>query len=249
VWWQWTQKQIADARFKTESKVENSIESRFDAYTEAVGEVIGTGWRTQREQWQKEDGAIQSRLELLQREVAMLRERQEQEDALTRYEVGVARRELATLRQEVALERGFQALKAEIAAAKAEIPKFGDLESRVETKQSALAAEQKRLEQELAKQKDRLGKMRVNQSIEAYRLSQFMKQQEAAPAVELQFETSESSFAVKDLHPQAAASWREFVSGLMSSRDNEGASLRFFDPAGDAARVISLPVRRPRNAV
>jgi hypothetical protein len=75
----------------------------------------------------------------------------------------------------------------------------------------------------------------------------FIREQ-PAPAV-LRFETASSTFAVKDLHPNAAAAWREFVAGMLETRENEGASMRFFDPAGDAARVIALPVRRPRDAV
>jgi hypothetical protein len=68
--------------------------------------------------------------------------------------------------------------------------------------------------------------MRADQSIIDYRLSKHIDESTKSPAVELRFETSDSSFAVRDLHPNAAAAWREFVSGLMSEQENEGASLR-----------------------
>jgi hypothetical protein len=224
--------------------VEARLTERFDSYNGAVGEVIGTGWRTQREQWQKEDGLIQSRLELLQREVTMLRERQEQEDALTRYEIGIARREYAVLQKEIGLERAVRALHDEVEAAKTEIPRLPEIEARVDAKQSKLAAEQKRLGEELAKQKDRIGKLRVDQSVTEYGLKEDLKELKRAqqPVVELKFESVDGQFTMRDMHPDAATAWRRFVAEMVAS--NDGTMF-----PNDPGNVISMPVpRRDGNA-
>jgi hypothetical protein len=155
-------------------------------------------------------------------------------------EVGKLAAEFALLQKEVALERGFQALKAEIAAARADVPKVPEIEARVDARQSELAAEQKRLERELAKTKDRLGKVQVNQSVSDFELQKHIKQ--SKPAVELHFETSASSFVVRDLHPDAAAAWRDFCSDLMADQQN-APLLRVIDPTSPTGLAIGLPVR------
>ena len=68
------------------------------------------------------------------------------------------------------------------------------------------------------------------------------------PVVELHFETADTSFTVRDLHPEAAAAWREFCAGLMAEQENAGATLRIIDPASDAGQVITMPVRRQGHA-
>jgi len=156
-------------------------------------------------------------------------------------EVGKLAREIFVLRSELALERQVRALHDEVAAAREAVPKLPEIEGRINAKQSKLAAEQERLERELAKTKDRVSKMRVDQSVADYELKKHIKQ--SKPAVELHFLTAEASFAVRDLHPDAAAAWREFCSDLMSEQQNQGASLRITDPTSPTGLTIGLPVR------
>jgi hypothetical protein len=161
--------------------------------------------------------------------------------AETRDAFGKLEREIFVLRSELALERQVRALHDEVAAARAEVPKLPEIESRADAKQSKLAAEQKRLERELAKTQDRVSKMRVDQSVADHELKKHIKR--SKPAVELHFQTAEASFAVRDLHPDAAAAWREFCSGLVSEQQNQGASLRIIDPTSPTGLTIGLPVR------
>jgi hypothetical protein len=242
-WWRW---------------VERYCEYRASHLTEVLGQCFGEFRAQAREHCEREVGIVKRELEQQRRELTVwLREQvlecgralreearavceqQEQEDAVTRYELGVVRRELVTLREEVALERGFQALKAEIAAAESEIPKIPAIEARIDTEHAKLKREQARLERELTKTKERLSKMRVDQSIADYRLSEHLREQ-PAPGVELKFETASTSFAVKDLDPNAAAAWREFVAGVLDAQQDAATSMSI----SDAGRVIALPLRR-----
>ena len=156
--------------------------------------------------------------------------------------VGRLEREIFVLRSEFALERQVRALHDEVAAARAEVPKLPAIEARVNAKQSKLAAEQARLERELAKNQKAVSKLRVDQAQADYRLSQHIKQSSGA-AVELHFQTSQNSFVVRDLHPDAAAAWRDFCNDLATEQQNR-ASLRIVDPTSPSGLVIGLPVRR-----
>jgi hypothetical protein len=81
-WWEWV-----DAR----------MDYRLDAYSKAVGQVIGTKTRETREGLEREDSAIKRELELL-------------------------RREFTVLREEVGLERGLRDLRSEVAEARKQVP-------------------------------------------------------------------------------------------------------------------------------
>jgi hypothetical protein len=170
----------------------------------------------------------------LQREREQLRAEVAKDDRLRmQSESHLLRRELTTLREEVAIERGLQALKAEIAAAKAEVPKVPAIEARINAKQSALAAEQARLDRELAKTKDRLGKLRVDQSVTDHGLKELQRAQK--PVVELRFESVDGQFTMRDMHPDAAAAWRRFVREMVEGNDG---TMFPNDPTG---RVVALP--------
>jgi chromosome segregation ATPase len=110
-------------------------------------------------------------------------------------ELNLLRREFTVLREEVGLERGLKALREEVATARAEIPKLPAIEARLEAKQARLDAEQTRLRHELDATKDKLGKVRVDQSIADFKLSKLMREQ-SAPTTEVEFETSTSRFVV-----------------------------------------------------
>jgi hypothetical protein len=111
---------------------------------------------------------------------------------------------------------------------------------------SHLAASAARLERELMKTKERLSKLHVDQSTSDFKLRQHIK--ESGPGVELRFTTSESTFRVKDLDPQAAASWRAFCHGLLSEQTNAGASLRIVDRGNNINHIVELPVWKSTNA-
>jgi hypothetical protein len=73
------------------------------------------------------------------------------------------------------------------------------------------------LERELAKTKDRLGKVRVNQSIAEYKLSEMSKQMETSSkaSVEMEFESTSSRFQMKAAHPDAAKALKEFATQII----------------------------------
>jgi hypothetical protein len=239
-WWTW---------------VDRNLEYRHNFMRDVLGAVIATERKDMRATVKREGDAIKNELEQRARELTVslreqvlecgralredaraAREQQEQQDAVTRYELGVVRRELATLREEVALERGFQALKAEIAVAKAEIPKVPAIEARIDAELATHKAEQKRLERELAKTKDRVGKLRVDQSVTDFSLKKLEEAQQ--PVVELKFVTEDGRcFSLKDAHPDAIETWRKFAHELVAANDGVMFS-------NDPNNVISMPIPR-----
>jgi hypothetical protein len=229
IWWQWV-----DAR----------MEHRLDDFGKAVGQVIGTKTRETREPLEEENRVLKRELELLRREAASLRDEVERERALNakaadiegtqrETEYDLLRRELAVLRGDVGVERGLQALQDAIAVAKSEVPKLPDIEARVEAKLSEMVTAQSCLRGELQKMKDRLSRMRVDQSVADYKLSEFMREQAAAPKTEIEFETSTSRFVMRDISPAAARALREFAAQVIDARD--AGPIWLSDPAAGSA--------------
>jgi hypothetical protein len=106
------------------------------------------------------------------------------------------------------------------------------LKARLEAKQARLDAEQTRLRHELDATKDKLGKVRVDQSIADFKLSKLMREQ-SAPTTEVEFETSTSRFVMRNIHPTAAKTLREFASQVIDAQD--GGAVWFSNPpAGNA---------------
>ena len=128
-------------------------------------------------------------------------------------ELELLRREFTVLRQEVGVERGLRDLRAEVAAARKEVPKLPAIASRLE-------AEQARLQRELDATKDKLGKLRVDQSITDYNLREMRKQAQASAgaSIEMEFEGTSSHFQIKAAHPDAAKTLREFAAGIISGQ-------------------------------
>jgi hypothetical protein len=148
-------------------------------------------------------------------------------------ELELTRRELTVLRHEVGGERGLRDLRRQVVAAQKAVPKLPAIEARLAAKQARLDAEQTRLRHELDATKDKLSKVRVNQSIADYRLSEFMREQAAAPKTEVEFETSTSRFVMRNIHPTAAKTLREFASQVIDAQD-DGAVWFSNPPAGNA---------------
>jgi chromosome segregation ATPase len=125
-------------------------------------------------------------------------------------EIEFLRRELAVLRQEVAVERGLKDLREEVKTARAEVPKVPAIAAQLE-------AEQARLAGELRKVTARLGRLRVEQGIDAYNIEQLEKRVRASAeaSVEMEFESRSTHFQMRAAHPEAARALKEFAAELI----------------------------------
>ena len=189
---------------------------------------------------------LQSELDFIKRElstrVELERHAKELRDeiavkgaAMAQGEEDALRREVAALREQIGLQRELESLRAQVAVAKAEIPQVPAIEARLNGEQAELKRELDRQARELAKQKDRLGKLRVDQSMTDFSLKKLERAQQ--PVVELKFVTEDGQFTMRDMHPDAAAAWRRFARELVAA--NNGTMFSN-DPTG---RVIELPAR------
>jgi hypothetical protein len=152
-----------------------------------------------------ESGAI----ELLQRELKLLQH------------------EFICLREDFALARKLHDLHSEVEEARRQVPKVPAIEAR----QTDLEAEQTRLEREL---KDKLGKMRVDQSIAGYNLAQLQKQAKASgeASIEIEFESRSNRFQMRAAHPDAARALKEFATGIINGQAD--GTIWLPGPAGNA---------------
>jgi chromosome segregation ATPase len=229
-WWEWT---------------ERHVDFRLDAFSEAVGQVLGAktsevyetlGHEIElvKRESQQIRHELNARVELEREREALRAKSADAERTQHKSELESLRRELALVRGELGIDRGLRALYDEVATARSEVPKFDYLEARVATEQSKLRSEQRGIERELAATKARLGKMRVNQSVTNYKLSEHIRALQ--PVVELKFECADSRFTMK-LHPDAAEAWRRFVAEMVEANDG---TMSINDPSG---RVVALPSR------
>jgi hypothetical protein len=76
----------------------------------------------------------------------------------------------------------------------------------------------------------------VDQSIADHTLAELQRAQQ--PVVELKFESADSQFTMRDIHPDATAAWRRFVRELVEANDG---TMTPNDPTG---RVVPLPSRQ-----
>jgi uncharacterized protein YdaU (DUF1376 family) len=107
-----------------------------------------------------------------------------------------------------------------VAEARKQVPKLPAIVDEFDSRQTDLEAEQARLERELAKTKDRLGKMRVDQSIAGYSISQLEKAAAASKTVaSIEMETSAARFVIQNIHPGAVKALREFASQVVDAQD------------------------------
>jgi hypothetical protein len=112
------------------------------------------------------------------------------------------------------------------------VPNVPAIEARLDEENKRLKVKQARLEHELEVTRDKVGKVRVNQSIADYRLSEFLREQAAAPKTEVEFETSTSRFVMRNIHPEAARTLKEFASQVIDARDK--GAVWFSNPPGNA---------------
>jgi hypothetical protein len=92
----------------------------------------------------------------------------------------IQRREIVQLREQVALERGLKDLREQVENAKSEVPKIPLITQQMEENRA-------RLYGEIGKIKDKLGKLRVDQSVADFKLNELRM---ADPeCVEMQSET------------------------------------------------------------
>jgi hypothetical protein len=134
-------------------------------------------------------------------------------------ELALLRREFSVLREEVGLERELRDLRRQVVEAQKAIPKLPEIEAELEVKQARLDAEQTRLRRELDATKDKLGKLRVDQSITNYGLRELEKQTTAATKASIEMETSSARVVLRNIHPDAAKALREFASGVIDAQD------------------------------
>jgi septation ring formation regulator EzrA len=171
--------------------------------------------------------------EFCQAAVERIGEEAKSEVALLRNELGLARRELDTLRAEVGLERGLRALQSDVEQARSEIPKVPAIVSHLEAGVSQLEAGQERLQREMKTSKDKLTRVRTNQCIADYRLSELRKATEArAREIQMKFETTVSSFTMREIHPDAGAVLRDFAAEAL--KGHQGETIWHFDPGPTA---------------
>jgi chromosome segregation ATPase len=153
--------------------VDARIAACLETHSEAVGEAIG-------EYCGQKLAAMKGQVELLEREIAQLRE-------------------------QIAVERGLKALREQVDQARAEVPKVPALVEQLE-------AGEARLQRELKTTKDKLSRVRVDQSIARYEVSQLREQTAArATKIEATIETHASAFAVGEIHPDARTALRNFA--------------------------------------
>jgi hypothetical protein len=142
--------------------------------------------------------------------------------AAMRREIKLLQRELVQLREQIAVERGLKALREEVEVARRVVPKVPALVEQLE-------AGQDKLRRELKTTNDKLSRVRVNQCMTDYRLSELRKETEArAAGMELKIESS--SFVMRDIHPDARAALRDFAAEAVKNTE----TLWVFDPGATA---------------
>ena len=166
------------------------IESHLSAFGEEVAEKFGAAMA----EW------VGGKVDPIKRELALLR------------------REFTVLREEVALERGLRDLRAEVAEARKEVPKLPAIAAQFDARQADVEGKQARLERELAKTKERVSNLRVDQSVDHHSISQLEKAASKTTA-SIEMETSTARFALRNIDPDAAKTLREFASQVVDARD------------------------------
>jgi len=151
-----------------------------------------------------------------------------QQIAPLKREIELLRREVIQLREQVGLERELKELRGQIETAKNQVPKVPELVS-------GLKQDQTRLQREVARTKEKVSKLRTNQSISDYRLAELSKTAKArAASLEMKIETTVSSFKMREIDPSAARALRAFASESLKNTQHEKIWI-FPDPEAGSA--------------
>jgi hypothetical protein len=143
-----------------------------------------------------------------------------------RRELRLLQREIVQLREQVGLERELKELRGQIETAKNQVPKLPELVS-------GLKQDQTRLQREVERTREKVSKLRADQSIADFKLKELSKATEARAAnVEMEFERTVASFRMREMHPDAAAALRRFSGAVLENRDEK---LWIFEGPADAA--------------
>jgi chromosome segregation ATPase len=211
-WWEW---------------VDDRIDYRLAAATEATGQVLGQFRAQAREHCDRAVDTAKHELTVLLREqitecaralrqetreeTKAAREQLERDDASTRRELELSKRELAVLQKEIGFERELRDLHSEVEEARKQVPKVPAIASRLEAEQTALR-------KELAAVKDQHTRLRSDWSQTDYAVGELRKEATAAKAasIEVEFASSSTHFQMKAAHPDAARALKEFAAEIIN---------------------------------
>jgi hypothetical protein len=114
------------------------------------------------------------------------------------------------LQKEVAVEHGLRKLQDDVAEAQKQVPQVPAIVARLD-------AEQNSVRRELEATAKKVSRLRVDQSLADYSISQLRKDAEASKAASIEMETSTSRFVMRNIDPVAARTLRDFAarSGLV----------------------------------
>jgi predicted nucleic acid-binding Zn-ribbon protein len=124
------------------------------------------------------------------------------------------------LQKEVGVERGLRDLQDEVAEAQKQFPKIPAIVARFDAEQNSLKAEQACLQRELEATTKKVSRLRVDQAIADYSISELRKETSKAASIEL--ETSTSRFVMGHIDPVAASTLRDFAAQVIDARALSG---------------------------
>ena len=139
-------------------------------------------------------------------------------------------REITQLREQVNLERGLRDLRSEVEQARAEVPKLPAIAQKLEEGQA-------RLHGEISRIKDKVTRVRVDQSQTNFRLAELSKTAAArAAALEVAVETTTQRFAMREVDPAAQQALRDFAAAALKSTQPDDRKIYVFEgPTAGAA--------------
>jgi hypothetical protein len=141
-----------------------------------------------------------------------------------RRELRLLQREIVQVREQLGLARELKELRGQIETAKNQVPKLPEL-------MSGLKQDQTRLQREVARTKEKVSKLRADQSIADFKLNELRKATAArSTAIEAKVETTVSTFRMQQIDPDAAAALKSFATATLESSQRNDGKLWLFDP-------------------
>src|SRR5262249_10980375 len=137
-------------------------------------------------------------------------------------------REVTQLREQVGLERGLRELRNEVEEARSQVPRVPDLVS-------GLEKTQKHLERELAKTKEKLSRVRVNQSVADFKLKELAREtRKQATNFEMKIESTVASFRMTEMSANAAATLRNIADATLAGTPRQDEQIWVIGPSPTA---------------